>query len=76
MKGLNSDNQWSGNNLTLEELSRIEANAERSKTAEAATILRLAAALREAMQISAGAFALQHSQSKRPESSPQFRRQR
>jgi hypothetical protein len=30
----------------------------RSKTAEAATILRLAAALREAMQVSAGAFAL------------------
>lgn len=40
------------NKLTLAELAQIEANAERSKTLEAATILRLAAALREAMQVS------------------------
>jgi hypothetical protein len=58
MKNLNSDYLWTGNNLTLEELSQIEAKAEKSRTAEAATILRLAAALREAMQVSAGALAL------------------
>jgi len=54
---LNRVNHWSGNKLTLDELAQIEANAERSKTSEAATILRLAAALREAMQVSEGAFA-------------------
>ena len=57
MNILNSENHWSGNNLTLEELTQIEVNAERSKTREAETILRLAAALREAMQVSAGALA-------------------
>lgn len=57
MSGRNSDNHWAGNKLTLDELAQIEANAERSNTAEAKTILRLAAALREAMQISEGAFA-------------------
>ena len=54
---LNSENHWSGNNLTLDELAQIEANAARSKTPEAETILRLAAALREAMQVSEGALA-------------------
>jgi hypothetical protein len=57
MSILNSENHWSGNKLTLDELAQIEANAERSKTPEAETILRLAAALREAMQVSEGAFA-------------------
>lgn len=53
----NTENYWSGNKLTLDELAQIELNAERSKTPEAATILRLAAALREAMQVSEGARA-------------------
>ena len=57
MSVLNNGNHWSGNHLTLDELAQIEVNAERSKTLEAETILRLAAALREAMQISEGAFA-------------------
>ncbi|HEU4713626.1 MAG TPA: hypothetical protein VFS76_18815 [Pyrinomonadaceae bacterium] len=57
MSILNSKKQWFGNKLTLDELAQIEANAERSKTPEAETILRLAAALREAMQVSEGAFA-------------------
>ena len=57
MSILNRENYWSGNKLTLDELAQIEANAERSKTPEAETILRLAAALREAMQVSEAAFA-------------------
>ena len=52
-----SKKHWSGNIVTLDELAQIEMNAERSKTREAKTILRLAAALREAMQVSEGAFA-------------------
>jgi hypothetical protein len=51
------EKHWSGNMVTLEELAQIEMNAERSKTPEAKIILRLAAALREAMQISEGAVA-------------------
>jgi len=47
-----------GNGIALEELTQIEQNAHRSKTAEAETILRLAAALREAMQVRENAFAL------------------
>ena len=65
MSILNSENHWTGNRLTLDELAQIEANAERSKTPEAETILRLAAALREAMQISEGAFACMRSQEPR-----------
>ena len=57
MSFFSNENHWSGNKLTLDELAQIEANAERSKTPEAETILRLAAALREAMQVSEGAFA-------------------
>ena len=57
MSIVNGENHWTGNKLTLDELAQIEANAERSKTPEAQTILRLAAALREAMQVSEGAFA-------------------
>ena len=57
MSVLNSDGHWPGNKLSLEELTQIEVKAERSKTPEAETILRLAAALREAMQVSEGAFA-------------------
>ena len=57
MSILNSEKHWAGNNLTLDELAQIELNAERSKTLEAKTILRLAAALREAMQVGEGAFA-------------------
>ena len=47
-----------GNNLTLDELSQIEAMARRSRSHEAETILRLSAALREAMQIRENAIAL------------------
>ena len=57
MSVLNSENNWPGNKLTLDELAQIELNAGQSKTPEAETILRLAAALRESMQVSEGAFA-------------------
>ena len=57
MSVLNSEHHWPRNTLTLDELAQIEADAERSKTLEAQIILRLAAALREAMQVSEGAFA-------------------
>lgn len=47
-----------GNDLTLDELSQIEEMAHRSQSPEAATILRLSAALREAMQVRENAVAL------------------
>ena len=47
-----------GNGLSFEELSQIEENAYRSHTHESRTILRLAAALREAIQIEEGALAI------------------
>ena len=47
-----------GNNLTLEELSEIEEMAHRSHSREAEIILRLSAALREAMQVRESAIAL------------------
>jgi len=47
-----------GNNITLDELAQIEELAHRSHSYEAEIILRLSAALREAMQISANALAL------------------
>ena len=40
----------SKNGLTLKELERIEVDAHKSKTPESETVLRLAAALREALQ--------------------------
>lgn len=46
-----------GNNLTLEELSEIEEMAHRSDSHEAETILRLSAALREALQVRESAIA-------------------
>jgi hypothetical protein len=46
-----------GNNLTLEELSEIEEMAHRSHSPEAEIILRLSAALREAMQVRESAIA-------------------
>lgn len=51
-------NVLSGNSLTLEELQQIEEAAHRSHTGEAKTILRLSAALREAMQIRENAVAI------------------
>lgn len=39
------------NGLTLDELEHIEEVAHRSQTAEAKSVLRLAAALREALQM-------------------------
>jgi hypothetical protein len=47
-----------GNNITLDELAQIEELAHRSHSYEADIILRLSAALREAMQIRANALAL------------------
>lgn len=47
-----------GNHITLDELAQIEELAHRSHSYEADIILRLAAALREAMQISANSLAL------------------
>lgn len=47
-----------GNNITLDELAQIEELAHRSHSHEAEIILRLSAALREAMQIRANALAL------------------
>lgn len=44
-------NRVAGNGLTLKELEEIEEEAYRSQTLEARTVLRLAAALREALQI-------------------------
>jgi hypothetical protein len=46
------------NGLTLDELEQIEEAAHRSLTAEAKLVLRLAAALREALQIKENARAL------------------
>ena len=47
-----------GNHVTLDELTRIEENANRSVTPDAETILRLCAAFREAMQIRESALAI------------------
>ena len=46
------------NGLTLSELEKIEESAHHSQTSEANTVLRLAAALREALQAKENAFAL------------------
>ena len=46
------------NGLTLEELEHIEEAAHRSPTTEAKLVLRLAAALREALQMKENACAL------------------
>ena len=46
-----------GNNLTLDELSEIEEMAHHSHSREAEIILRLSAALREAMQVRESALA-------------------
>jgi hypothetical protein len=40
-----------GNGLTLEELEQLEVAAHHSQTVEAKSVLRLAAALREALQL-------------------------
>lgn len=50
-------NRIAGNGLTLKELEKIEEAAHRSQTLEAKTVLRVAAALREALQIKANACA-------------------
>jgi len=47
-----------GNGLTLEELERIEEVAKHSQSVEAKAVLRLAAALREALQIKLNACCL------------------
>jgi hypothetical protein len=47
-----------GNGLTFDELSKIEEHARRGDSDESRIILRLAAALREAMQIVESALAV------------------
>jgi hypothetical protein len=54
----NENGLLQGNNITLDELAQIEELAHRSHSYEADIILRLSAALREAMQIRANALAL------------------
>lgn len=49
---------FAGNDLTLSQLAQIEEAAHRSQTCEANTVLRLAAALREALQAKENAYAL------------------
>lgn len=44
-------NWAAGNGLTLEELEQLEQAAHHSQTVEAKSVLRLAAALREALQL-------------------------
>ena len=51
-------NRIAGNGLTLKELEQIEEAAHRSQTLEAKSVLRLAAALREALQIKENARVL------------------
>ena len=51
-------NRVAGNGLTLSELEQIEEAAHHSQRSEAKTVLRLAAALREALQAKENAFAL------------------
>lgn len=51
-------NRVAGNGLTFSELEQIEESAHRSQTSEAKTVLRLSAALREALQTKENACAL------------------
>ena len=51
-------NRIAGNGLTLKELEKIEEAAHRSQTLEGKSVLRLVAALREALQIKENECAL------------------
>ncbi len=51
-------NSAEGNRLSLDELEQIDNAAHRSHTAEAEVVLRLSAALREALQAKENALAL------------------
>jgi hypothetical protein len=51
-------NSVQGNTLTISELEQIEASAQKSDKLEAEIVLRLAAALREALQAKENAVAL------------------
>lgn len=51
-------NRAAGNGLTLSELEQIEELARHSEMCEAKTVLRVAAALREALQAKENALAL------------------
>jgi hypothetical protein len=51
-------NSAKGSRLSLDELEQIENAAHRSHTAEAEVVLRLSAALREALQAQENALAL------------------
>ena len=63
-------NRVAGNGLTLSELEQIEESAEHSKTSEAKTVLRLSAALREALQGKENAFALAAEFKKKADAGP------
>jgi hypothetical protein len=58
VKTVSREESCVGNGVTLKELEEIEEKAHRSDTDEARTILRLCAALREAMQVRENALAL------------------
>lgn len=58
VEGKSTMKRVAGNGLTLEELEHIEEAAHHSQTNEAKLVLRLAAALREALQMEANACAL------------------
>jgi hypothetical protein len=63
-------NRVSSNGLSLVELERIEESARHSRTTESKTVLRLSAALREALQAKENACALANELKKRAELRP------
>jgi hypothetical protein len=67
-------NRIAENGLTLEELEQIEETAHHSQTTEAKLVLRLAAALREALQIKENARALRDFKNKTGRDSSRGRR--
>jgi len=60
-------NRIAANGLTLKELEQIEEAAHRSQTLEAKSVLRVAAALREALQIKEAARVLGAQLKKKPD---------
>jgi hypothetical protein len=63
-------NGLAGNGLTLNELEQIEESAHHSESSEATTVLRLSAALREALQAKENACALAAEFKKRADHDP------
>jgi len=66
-KGFRTMNRIAANGLTLKELEQIEEAAHRSQTPEAKSVLRVAAALREALQIKEAARVLGAQLKKKPD---------